>query len=329
MRHRRQQFVIPEAELRQLYEVERRSDRDIGQLFGCTAETVRQRRVHYGIPTIKAQREKGARLTPEVLRREYEGEGLTHEQIAARHGVCEDTARLYIHRMGLARQTSMTRRKQPPIFSDSRALAVLVGTVFGDGHLAAHANGSVRLELKHAMAQEEWLRFKVDALSPVLHFPWAWRGAPSVQEGWNAQDQVRAVSATHPDLQTVYSWFYGPEGRRLSPEALAHMTELSLAAWLVDDGTLAKAHRYTLYTMRYPEAEVHRAASFLTERFGLHPGVRRHRNVHVLIFPAADYQTISGILEREVGTVQAIRYKIKTPAWGGQSRPPLFMPSWG
>lgn len=274
-------------------------------------------RKDYGIPTTKAQAGRGRILTVDLLRREFLEDGLTHEQIAHKYGVTEDTVRKYIHRAGMPRQTPMTRRHQPDLRSDPEAFGLLVGAALGDGHLSrARGPGRVRLELGHAVAQEGWLRFKTDRLGSVLTFTRWWRGVPKHKEGWGVQEQVRVISACHEGLEEIYPWFYREDrSRTIAPEALEALTELGLVAWIIDDGTLSKSKgHYLIYTLRYDMEDVMRAAVAINNKFGLHGYARPHRGRWILSFPRHDTTAIAATMERHVGAVEDIRYKIARPA---------------
>lgn len=309
-RNRKQTFIVSESDLQRLYVDERRTDEDISGIYGCTAETIRKRRLNYGIPTIKAQPGRGRDLTEELLRQEYTTEKLTMEQIADRHGVCADTVLFYLHRYDIGRETAATRRDHRPLFDDPVAKQVLLGTILGDGHLN-QVGERVRLELKHGAAQREWLEFKLDRLTGI-----DWGPVERIDKKKNGgfdspRDTYRAVSLTHTGLEQVYPWAYdGEGGRRISPELLAQLGPLGLATWLADDGGLSK-HRYCVSANRYPWSEVERAVEWLRHRFGLSPKISHFRpRQPVIAFPACDYTFLRQMMEDQLGQVACLRYKM-------------------
>lgn len=312
---RSDKIVIPEDALRHLYVVERLTDHQIAARYGCGDMVVFKSRREYGIPTIKAKAGGGRLLTDELLRREYQEAGLTNAQIGAKYGVNGETVRHYVNRAGIPTHTALTRRNQPDLRSNPEAFGLLLGTMLGDGHLG-HVGRRFRLELKHAKSQEDWLAFKTERLSSVLTFTWKWHGMPRPQEGWGQQEQVRAISACHPGLDEIHPWFYTPGRTRIiAPEALAALTELGLVAWIVDDGTLNKSKgHYLVYTLRYPMEDVMRAAAAVNLRFGLHCYARPHRDRWIISFPTQDTETVASMLERHVGGVEGVRYKIARSA---------------
>lgn len=146
--------------------------------------------------------------------------------------------------------TDIRNRKR--IKLDEYQKAIIVGTVLGDACL--HENWSrtnARLQIRHAVAQKEYVLWKYEALkSLVLTEPQHYGRTNSV---W-----FRTIS--HPELTKLQQTFYR-DGKKIIPRNIEALlsNSLTMAVWFMDDGN-AKRHRgkmrgYYLNTQSFTVAE--------------------------------------------------------------------------
>ena len=117
-----------------------------------------------------------------------------------------------------------------------RQIAILVGTVLGDGFLQKTGTKNARLRLEHGDKQKEYLLWK------AAQFPRLFQGKPSYLERKHPKSggvykYWRQQSSATPELGKWRALFY-PEGKKQIPDTLAELlTEsLALAVWYMDDG---------------------------------------------------------------------------------------------
>jgi hypothetical protein len=111
------------------------------------------------------------------------------------------------------------------------AQQVILGSILGDGHLAKprQSGSNWGLEIKHALSQEDYLRWKAKLLGPLVRtidYP---------------PDRIRLRTVRHPFL-TELAKLVVIEGRKSVPlHPFDTITELGLGIWYLDDGCLSPA----------------------------------------------------------------------------------------
>lgn len=175
-------------------------------------------------------------LTPEVLTRLYEQDGLTETEIGQRFGIGQVQVGRFRKRWGIATRTKADRimADLPPLTDVQQQL--LVGSLLGDGSLGMTSEGSAHYTEGHCTKQEGYLRWKADLLGPLVSsvFPTTKRVAGKEFHGW------RFCTKSCPLLWPLYDAFYpAPDRKRVFPADLpARMTPFVLAIWYMDDGSL-------------------------------------------------------------------------------------------
>ena len=303
--------------LKQLYEEEKLTDKEIGSRFGYSAGYVTELRKKYGIATNRSfQMHRKLDLTK--IYAEYIREGLYQKEIADRYNVSKDWLITKWKAMGLKIKTNHRHGVYKSLLTNQIILEILTGTLLGDAHLSKRKK-SCRLEIKHAVSQQEWVAWKIKRLSAVFNFSVSHIINTS---GFEGQPQVRGISKTHPELSDIYREWYDEAGiKYISWSTLLTITPLTLAVWIMDDGSLNKKS-YTLYSQSFSKEENQVLCDYLNQQLGLHARCRKHREGETVIaFPIEDYNFISGQLEYYFGKhVPSMAYK-----WGKNSYPVLQM----
>jgi DNA-directed RNA polymerase specialized sigma24 family protein len=104
-----------QAELRRLYEQDRLTPAEIGERLGVSGRTIRVWLHQVGV-ALRPRRERRRRHLPPAdteLRRCYHDEGLTADQLAARHGVSATTVKRWLHRAGIPRRAAGRGSRAP------------------------------------------------------------------------------------------------------------------------------------------------------------------------------------------------------------------------
>lgn len=106
-------------------------------------------------------------------------------------------------------------------------LALIYGTLLGDGSLPHEPRGNSCLEFKHGPKQHDYVWFKYDLIKNLC---------PSEPKPTNV-NQLRARTHCHPCFQELRNKFYNSDGEKIVPRDIAqNITALSLAIWFCDDG---------------------------------------------------------------------------------------------
>lgn len=177
-------------------------------------------------------------IGPEDLRDLYETQLLSESQIAERLG----TRQVYIGRLrkryGISTisQAERASRRLPELTEVQRDL--ILGSLLGDGWMAATSVASARFQEGHCEAQAVYTDWKADQLEPFVSDRF-WREKKVGQKVFKGRS---FTTVSCPQFRPFYDLFYpGPQHKRRFPSNLhTLMTPLMLAIWYMDDGSLGK-----------------------------------------------------------------------------------------
>jgi predicted house-cleaning noncanonical NTP pyrophosphatase (MazG superfamily) len=143
-----------------------------------------------------------------------------------------------------------------------RTCALILGSLLGDGSLQIH-NGYVnaRFSFRHSITQQDYFAWKVAQLKeisgPVPVFPQA-------ADGFSKVSKLHYQSMALPALTELHSLTRHHGHFRIERRWLNRMTELSLAVWWLDDGSLISNTRKGVFcTDGFDEESVKRLARYL------------------------------------------------------------------
>src|SRR5919204_3878697 len=142
--------------------------------------------------------------------------------------------------------------------------AVLVGTLLGDGSIAKHGFHH-RLFVKHKAAHRALAEYKREVFANFTTMP-----LHQFDQRLNGRlyPCVQFVTRTDPAFSEWRQRFY--EGRRkvVPAEIASFVTPVSIAVWLMDDGTADRAGM-SFQTHSFEFVEVERLAALLRVKFGI------------------------------------------------------------
>lgn len=117
-----------------------------------------------------------------------------------------------------------------------RQMAILVGTILGDGYLQMTGKTNARLRLEHRLFHKEYLLWKIKVLPKSFQGKYTTlrRVHPATHKEYA---YARYQSNASPFLGKLHQVFY-PNGKKKIPEDLAKWLKLplSFAVWYLDDG---------------------------------------------------------------------------------------------
>lgn len=176
-------------------------------------------------------------LTPEILRDLYLDQRLTEGEIAERFGTYQVRVNRLRKQWGIPTVSKAERLCLPPLTSEQHQL--LIGSLLGDGHMAATSATSARFNENHCVDQEDYLLWKARILGTYVSSTTPTRKTDRA----SGNTYHGRAFATHSctQLRPYYDLFYpAPDRVRVFPWSLPkEMTPLVLAVWYMDDGGLA------------------------------------------------------------------------------------------
>jgi len=147
-------------------------------------------------------------------------------------------------------------------------LAVIVGTLLGDGYLDETTMG-YSLRLHHGIKQKDYVDWKYKILSNIVNSP------PKV---YGTRVYFRTVS--HPHLVNLRKLFYKDKNKVIPENFLEKLfNPLSLAVWIMDDGTnelgSGKCVKINSQSFSYADHEI--ICKLLRNKFGLKAKINKDR----------------------------------------------------
>jgi hypothetical protein len=159
-----------------------------------------------------------------------------------------------------------------------RERQILIGTLLGDGGLIGTTHK--HLSMSHGIAQKDWLSWKVANLPTIFA-----RQTPTEckSSGFGNRAFYAITSVWHPYLDALYAEMYGTGRKRVTQDAMSEFTDLSLAVWYQDDGSInldPRSRQIYLCTDSFVKRDVELLATILRERFSLKCGLYKMRSYH-------------------------------------------------
>jgi len=173
--------------------------------------------------------------------------------------------------------------------------AVLVGTLLGDGSIAKHGYHH-RLFVKHKLAHRALAAWKREVFAdfttmPLHQFDQRLNG--------NRYPCVQFVTRTDPVFSEWRLRFY--EGRRkiVPAEISSFVTSVSVAVWLMDDGTAERAG-VSFQTHSFELVEVERLAALMRASFEINASVMRNKGRWILYVPKESLGRLRSLVDGHV-----------------------------
>lgn len=173
---------------------------------------------------------------------------------------------------------NLSRKKiaQIPLSEDCKSL--ILGSLLGDGSLkketgyASYAN--IRFKFRHSSVQKDYFYWKVELLKEI-----ATKKSVQFQKadsGYSKNEKLLFQSSASPYLTDIWKIVCDNSNSLVIRRCwLNHLTQLSLAAWWFDDGSLMKATRQgVLCTDNFSETDCKMLSEYLRVTWDLNCKVR-------------------------------------------------------
>lgn len=159
-----------------------------------------------------------------------------------------------------------------------RVRAILLGTLLGDASVGTHKGyANARVQMRHSKKQEEYFNWKRDILRPEISVDnTAHSGNKDtlLQQVTNKKEygtaKLRYQSKVLPSLTHLETLMKEGGKKVVKRSTLNQMTELSLAVWWQDDGSLvARGRQGVLCTDGFTEEEVKIIEQYMRVKWGI------------------------------------------------------------
>jgi biotin operon repressor len=208
--------------------------------------------------------------------------------------------------------------KRTPLTQEQHEM--IIGTMLGDGCIAPHGrrNKSYRLIVGHCEKQKELVLWKKKILANLVNVV-------------SKRDDIRGNSTmytfntvTHNGFRFYDKLFYDGRKKVIRPELENYIAPLSLAVWVMDDGSLNKKVNMRLATDGFSKEDNQTLQRILKLKFGVRSkicGYQRHnQEYNYLSMNKRNSLILSDIVKPYI--IDSMQYKIITAPQRLNARPP-------
>lgn len=226
-------------------------------------------------------------------------------------------------------KTSYKKKPSYNMMLTKEQKSIIYGTLLGDGYLNKRGN-NIRLQLVHGLKQEEYIRWKANKIECLL----TPRGVKI--ETFNDKHHrelkkscINFYTISHEYLNFLYNLLYLNGKKTLTEDNLSRLDALSLAVWLMDDGSLDRrkskvrkdgtriytSARFRICTCSKDGKIEKIVCKVLKEKFDLDFTVTRHKkDYYIANCNTKNFKKLVDIVEPYF--ISSMKYKIDTSFLG-------------
>ena len=200
--------------------------------------------------------------------------------------------------------------KRVPLTKEQREM--IVGTLLGDGHMALHGrkNKSCRLMIGHCEAQKDLVMWKKQVLGNFVNV------VNRRVDGRDGTVMLCFNTVTHNEFAQFRKLFYDSAGKKvITRDIISYVTPLSIAVWLMDDGTRNKNVNIRFATDGFSLAENQILQEMLYVKFDIRSKVceytRHDKKFYYLSLNKENSIKLSNLIRDYV--IDSMKYKIINP----------------
>lgn len=192
-------------------------------------------------------------------------QGKTVEEISTIVESSKNVIRTVINRNGL----KVNRYKS--IMEDGELIQFLMGTLLGDGSIQKFDPRFLNsnLSIAHGNKQKEYVEWKFNFLKQYSLAPnkISHNIIKDSRMKFGEFEEYRFKSLVHP-IFTKYRTIFYPNGKKIVPKIITNLTELGLAIWYMDDGSVT-TYSFELSTHGFTKEDVKFLIEVLKRNFNL------------------------------------------------------------
>lgn len=199
---------------------------------------------------------------------------------------------------------------------DQKEKEFLVGTLLGDGHLRLRDNTDKsypQLMLEQSTQHFEYVVWLKDQIKN-----WLFDSSKQLQQTRKYNKKTGKMyhsyplaTICHPVFKEFYNGFFIKNKKVINIDFIEkYFSELSLAVWLMDDGTISKNRNIILCSHSFSKEENQNLSKFLTKKFNVSPNIWANNNnqTYYLGFSKVDSIKITNIISNLV--IPSMKYKL-------------------
>lgn len=210
-------------------------------------------------------------LPRELLEKLYFEDKLSDSEIAKKIGLTLGQVHRLRNKYNL--RTMEQWERHPKRHLDDYEISIMIGVILGDGHLRKRRGKRTypQVMLEQSDKHREYIYWLKDQLSD-----WVVNKSITTNRKFNKKSNkyyhsLSFQTVCHPAFEELYYGFY-KNGKKVINRFLVekYFNNLSLAIWVMDDGTLSgKCRRNAIATNDFSKDEVNWLRKFLEKKFGL------------------------------------------------------------
>ena len=168
---------------------------------------------------------------------------------------------------------------------------ILNGIMLGDGY-AEKRGDKTRIRIRQSLSKERYVTYLFNELKNLT------TGKLSKREG---KDSCVYISTKSRAEYNVWREKYYIGKKRIKPEELEErLTPLSMAIWIMDDGSMVRSNMM-LNTQRYKEEDQLRVLKVLRDKWNIEGSLNKDRDKkRILISAKSTREILIGIVEKEI-----------------------------
>lgn len=265
-------ITIDKVLFREMYD-NGKTDVEISKVFKCTASKIYLLRKSQGLPTKFTYK---SRLDIQKVK-ELVIKGLSDYKIAeilkCDHATVHDFRKKNdIYRDSLVEST--------PVPLTDRQVSIIVGHIFGDGHLKSF-KGSISGTISQGEKQKEYAEWKYLELRSLCTQLVRRERKTADKRNGRFYISYDAHISTNSELTWLYNNFYQDRLKVISDFILSFYDELSLAVHFMDDGCKGSQGGYSLATNSFTREDCLKFCKFLMDRFGIYASLHTANVVYI------------------------------------------------
>jgi len=173
--------------------------------------------------------------------------GVSLDEISKKYKVTREDVTSLRQLYGIKRKgATYMHRKNTEEALTQRQKDILYGSMMGDAYRMASSSAG----FKQCLAQKEYLMWKYNELKNVSHEK-SLKYFESNDERAaykNSKGYWRFYTKANTDIEECNKMFYNGGSKEITKEILDNLSELSLAVWMMDDGTTGFSHKARVRT---------------------------------------------------------------------------------
>lgn len=297
------------------YYDQRYNDVMISKIVGCSDSTIRDYRIKLNLPKNHL---RSNRIIKDIcgLKKLVE-QGLSDKTIASilnvHWSVAAETRRTFIGKKSRRKQfdDKIKNTNYFDIFEDKFKLAILCGTILGDGNICDSSFYTSKGSISHCEKQLGYLLYKQTLLKGIVsdkveHMK---RTSDSImgRRIIHPQDSYRIQIKASPSIKQLHKIIYDEYGkRRITKELLSLMDENSIAIHFYDDGyKRKKTDIYTIAMCAFDGESIKLYQEWLLGKFLIETSLQKNNILYIKTKSSAIFKSIIG-----KHNIECMRYKV-------------------